>query len=192
MKKRTRNRDSGTIFNPVMFLAILILTAQLLILFVEYKRVTWVSGAVTDTMTDALLGACVLNEEELYHYGMTDELEIFYPQEKYDIFRGLLCEELGLTQEMHVTNRSTALLTGAVSINDFKVYSVNGNDIILYDFDETADYTTSQLNDMAGVYDAGNGKMVENTTLVAEIGFQIKFMGVPVEVKKYYMVDVTK
>ena len=88
MKKRTRNRDSGTIFNPVMFLAILILTAQLLILFVEYKRVTWVSGAVTDTMTDALLGACVLNEEELYHYGMTDELEIFYPQEKYDIFRG--------------------------------------------------------------------------------------------------------
>lgn len=175
-----------------MFLAILILTAQLLILFVEYKRVTWVSGAVTDTMTDALLGACVLNEEELYHYGMTDELEIFYPQEKYDIFRGLLCEELGLTQEMHVTNRSTALLTGAVSINDFKVYSVNGNDIILYDFDETADYTTSQLNDMAGVYDAGNGKMVENTTLVAEIGFQIKFMGVPVEVKKYHMVDVTK
>ena len=183
MKERTRKRDAGTIFNPVMFLAILILTAQLLILFVEYKRVTWVSDAVTDTMTDALLGACVLNEEELYHYGMTDELEIFYPQEKYDIFRGLLCEELGLTQETHVTNCSTALLTGAVSINDFKVYSVNGNDITLYDFDETAGYTTSQLNDMAGVYDAGNGKMVENTTLVTEIGFQIKFMGVPVEVK---------
>ena len=192
MKERTRKRDAGTIFNPVMFLAILILTAQLLILFVEYKRVTWVSGAVTDTMTDALLGACVLNEEELYHYGMTDELEIFYPQEKYDIFRRILCEELGLTQEMHVTNRSTALLTGAVSINDFKVYSVNGNDITLYDFDETAGYTTSQLKDMAGVYDAGNGKVVENTTLVAEIGFQIKFMGVPVGVKKYHMVDVTK
>lgn len=192
MKERTKKRDTGTIFNPVMFLAILILTAQLLVLFVEYKRVTWVSGAVTDTMTDALLGACVLNEEELYHYGVTDELEILYPQEKYDIFRGLLCEELGLTQDMHVTNRSTALLTGTVSVNDFKIYSVKGNDITLYDFDETAGYTTSLLNDMVGVYDAGNGEMVENTTLVAEIDFQIKFMGVPVEVKKYHMVDMTK
>lgn len=192
MKERTRKRDAGTIFNPVMFLAILILAAQLLILFVEYKRVTWVSGAVTDTMTDALLGACVLNEEELYHYGMTDELEIFYPQEKYDIFRGLLCEELGLAQDMHVTHRSTALLTGTVSVKDFKVYSVKGNDITLYDFDENAGYTTSLLNDMAGVYDVGNGEMVENTTLVAEIDFQIKFMGVPVEVKKYHMVDMTK
>lgn len=192
MNERIRKRDAGTIFNPVMFLTILILTAQLLVLFVEYKRVAWVSGTVTDTMTDALLGACVLNEEELYHYGMTDELEIFYPQEKYDIFRGLLCEELGLTQDMHVTNRSKALLTGTVSVKDFKVYSVKGNDITLYDFDETASYTTSQLNDMAGVYDAGNGEMIENTTLVAEISFQIKFMGVPVEVKKYHMVDVTK
>ena len=31
-------KDAGTIFNPVMFLVILILTAQLLLLFVEYKK----------------------------------------------------------------------------------------------------------------------------------------------------------
>lgn len=70
MKKQDK-KDVGTIFNPVMYLMVLILTAQLLILFVEYKRVAWVSGAVTDTMTDALLGACTLDQEELYHYGMT-------------------------------------------------------------------------------------------------------------------------
>ena len=44
---------------------------------------------------------------------------------------------------------------------------------------------------MAGSYVAGNGKVIENSTLVAEIGFTIKFFGLPVEVNKYHMVDVT-
>ena len=191
MKEKWKKRDAGTIFNPVMFLVVLMLTAQLLVLFVEYKRVTWVSGAVTDSMTDALLGACVLNEEELYHYGRTDELEILYPKEKYDIFQGLLCEELGLTQDMQVTDDSTALLTESVIIKDFKVCSVRKNDITLYDFDETAGYTTSLLEDMAGVYDAGNGKVIGKTTLMAEIAFTVEFMGFPVKVNKYHMVDMT-
>ena len=55
MKERMKKKDAGTIFNPVMYLMVLFLTVQLLMLFVEYKRVAWVSGAVTDTMTDALL-----------------------------------------------------------------------------------------------------------------------------------------
>ena len=160
-------------------------------LFVEYKRVTWVSGAVTDTMTDALLGACTLNEEELYHYGRTGELEILYPKEKYDLFRSLLCEELGLTEDMKVTDHSMALLTDNVTIKDFRVYSVRGQDIMLYDFDENAGYTTVLLEDMAGVYDAGNGEVIEKTALLAEITVTINFLGVPVNVNKYHMVDMT-
>ena len=191
MKERIRKRDAGTIFNPAMFLVILLLTAQLLMLFVEYKRVTWVSGAVTDTMTDALLGACTLNEEELYHYGRTGELEILYPKEKYDLFRSLLCEELGLTEDMKVTDHSTALLTDNVTIKDFRVYSVRDHDITLYDFDENAGYTTVLLEDLAGVYDAGNGEVIEKTALLAEITVTINFMGVSVNVNKYHMVDMT-
>ena len=191
MKERIRKRDAGTIFNPVMFLVILILTAQLLMLFVQYKRVTWVSGAVTDSMTDALLGACTLNEEELYHYGRTGKLEILYPKEKYDLFRSLLCEELGLTEDMKVTNHSAALLTDNVTIKDFRVFSVRDHDITLYDFDENAGYTTVLLEDLAGVYDAGNGEVIEKTALLAEITVTINFMGVPVKVNKYHMVDMT-
>ena len=191
MKKQAKKKDEGTIFNPVMFLVILLLTAQLLMLFVEYKRVTWVSGAVTDTMTDALLGACTLNEEELYHYGRTGELEILYPKEKYDLFRSLLCEELGLTEDMKVTDHSTALLTDNVTIKDFRVYSVRDHDITLYDFDENAGYTTVLLKDMAGMYDAGNEEVIEKTALLAEITVTINFLGVPVNVNKYHMVDMT-
>ena len=191
MKERIRKKDSGTIFNPVMFLMILILTVQLLMLFVEYNRVTWVSGVVTDSMTDALLGACTLNEEELYHYGKTNEIEILYPKEKYDMFQHLLCEELGLSPDMQVTEHSIALLTDAVSIKDFKVYSVRGNDITIYDFDETAGYTTILMEDVTGSFDAGNGVMIEKTALVAEIGFTVEFIGIPLKVSKYHMVDVT-
>ena len=191
MNERIRKRDAGTIFNPVMFLVILVLTAQLMMLFVEYKRVTWVSGAVTDSMTDALLGACILNEEELYHYGRTDELEILYPREKYELFQNLLCEELGLSEDMQVTDKSIALLTDTVMIKDFRVYSVRDKDITLYDFDENAGYTTILLEDMAGLYDAGNGEVIEKSALLAEIEFNVEFMGIPVKVNKYHMVDMT-
>ena len=191
MKERIRKRDAGTIFNPVMFLVILVLTAQLMMLFVEYKRVTWVSGAVTDSMTDALLGACILNEEELYHYGRTDELEILYPREKYELFQNLLREELGLSEDMQVTDKSIALLTDTVMIKDFRVYSVRDKDITLYDFDENAGYNTILLEDMAGLYDAGNGEVIEKSALLAEIEFNVEFMGIPVKVNKYHMVDMT-
>ena len=191
MKEITKKKDAGTIFNPVMFLVILILTAQLMMLFVEYKRTAWVSGAVTNSMTDALLGACILNEEELYHYGRTNELEILYPKEKYDIFQGLLCEELGLTSDLQVTDRSMALLADEVIIKDFKVYSVREDDITIYDFDVTAGYTTILMEDSVGSYDAGHGEVIEKTALVAEIGFTVEFMGVPIKVSKYHMVDMT-
>ena len=191
MNERIRKRDAGTIFNPVMFLVILVLTAQLMMLFVEYKRVTWVSGAVTDSMTDALLGACILNEEELYHYGRTDELEILYPREKYELFQNLLCEELGLSEDMQVTDKSTALLADKVTIKDFKVYSVRENDVTIYDFDQTAGYISVPMENRAGSYDAGNGEVIEKTALLAEIEFTIEFMGFPVKVNKYHMVDMT-
>lgn len=192
MKEKMKRRDAGTIFNPVMYLMILILTVQLLLLFVEYRRVAWVSEAVTDSMTDALLGACTMNEEELYHYGTTNELEILYPKEKYDVFKEILQEELGLTADLKVTDQSMTLLTGEVFITDFAVYSVCGDDITLYDFDQSGGYNSTVLENMAGSYDAGNGKVIESTTLVAEIGFTVEFFGIPIEVNKYHMVDVTR
>lgn len=189
--RREKKKDAGTIFNPVMYLVILILAVQLMMLFVEYKRVAWVSGAVTDSMTDALLGACTLNEEELYHYGTTDELEVLYPKEKYDIFRNILREELGLSAGMQMTDRSPVLLEDKVTIKDFRVYSVEDDDITFYDFDEAGGYTTTVLEDVAGIHSVENGMVIENTTLAAEIEFTVKFFGVPIKVSKYHMVDVT-
>lgn len=191
MRERRKKTDPGTIFNPVMYLVVLLLTAQLLLLFVEYKRVSWVSAAVTDAMTDALLGACILNETELYHYGTKDQPEILYPKEKYDIFKDILGKELGLTENLQTTDNSLELLTGDVSICDFEVYSVQDGDIVLYDFNEKAGYTTTLLEGMAGKYDAGNGKVIESTTLVAEIAFTVRFFQMPVQVRKYHMVDMT-
>ena len=190
MEKQAK-KDAGTIFNPVMYLMVLILTVQLLMLFVEYKRVAWVSGDVTDTMTDALLGAGTLNQEELYHYGMTDELMILHPEEKYEMFKEILQEELGLSSDMQVTERSPALLTDKFIIKDFRIYSVEEENIIFYDVRESSDYTSTVLENARGVYTIENGKVIEETTLAAQIGFTVKFFGVPIEVSKYHMVDVT-
>ena len=190
MKKQDK-KDAGTIFNPVMYLMVLILTVQLLLLFVEYKRVAWVSGVVTDTMTDALLGACTLDQEELYHYGMTNELTILHPESKYEMFKEILLEELGLSSDMQVTERSPALLEDKVIIKDFRIYSVEEENIIFYDVRESGSYTRTILEDARGVYSIENGKVIEETTLAAQIGFTVKFFGEPREVSKYHMVDVT-
>ena len=133
-----------------------------------------------------------LNEEELYHYGTTDQLEILYPKEKYDVFKNILIEELGLSADMQVTDQSLALLSGNVVISDFEIYSVCADDITYYDFDAAGGCMTTKLEDMAGIYDPGNGKHIENTSFIAEITFTVEFFGVPVEVNKYHMVDVAK
>lgn len=192
MREKRRKKDAGTIFNPVMYLAVLLLTVQLLLLFVEYRRVAWVSGAVTDTMTDALLGACTLGQEELYHYGETDELEVLYPEEKYQVFKEILKEELQLSADLQVTEKSLPLLAGKVTITDFRIYSVRGEDITVYAFTPSGSYTTTVLTDARGVCQVENGILIENTTLAARIGFTVKFFGIPIEVRKYHMVDVTK
>ena len=74
---------------------------------------------------------------------------------------------------------------------DFKVYSVEDDDITFYDFDEAGGYTTTVLEDVAGIHSVENGMVIENTTLAAEIEFTVKFFGVPIKVGKYHMVDVT-
>ena len=190
MKKRTVKKDSGTIFSPVMYLMLLFLTVLLLFLFVEYRQVSWLSGRVTDSMTDALLGAAALNEEELYRYGRTDEPEILYPEEKYVVFTEILQEELGLDGNMCVTEGSIPLIRGEVQIKDFVIYSTHKEDMTIYDFDEEGLYTTDLLESGRGSLTERNGMVIDETTLAAEIGFTINFAGVPIEVTKYHMVDV--
>lgn len=192
MREKSKNKDAGTIFNPVMYLVVLLLTVQLLLLFVEYRRVAWVSGAVTDSMTDALLGACTLNQEELYRYGASDELEILYPEEKYETFKEILKEELQLSEGLQVTEKSLPLLYGNVTITDFRIYSVKGEDITVYAFSPSGSYTRTTMENVRGVQKIENGSVIENTTLAARIGFQVEFIGIPIEVRKYHMVDVTK
>lgn len=192
MRMKSKNKNSGTIFNPVMYLVVLLLTVQLLLLFVEYRRVVWISGAVTDSMTDALLGACMLNQEELYRYGATDELEILYPEEKYGTFKEILKEELQLSSELQITEKSLPLLYGKVTITDFRIYSVKGEDITVYAFSPSGSYTRTTMENARGIHKIENGSVIENTTLAARIGFTVEFFGIPIEVRKYHMVDVTK
>ncbi len=191
MKKKMDKKDAGSIFCPALYVALFVVTAQLLMLFVSYKRMMWISDAVTHSMTDALLGACTLNEEELYHYGRTGELVIIHPREKYDMFQTILKEELGLTEAMETGTGSIPMAEGKIRTSDFKVYSVHGRDVTIHDFDETGGYTSEVLPGRTGNLMLENGEFIESTSLLAEVSFQVRFFGVPIMVSKYHMVDVT-
>ena len=185
-------KDAGTIFNPVLYVAILLLAAQLLLLFVEYRRVAWVSRYVTNAMTDALLGACTLNEEELLNYGKTDDIEIRYPTEKYLVFKEILSEELGLTADMQAGSDTIPLLRGEVMVSDFRIYSVWQEAVTVYDFDEKGGYTSYTMEQAKGVLTIENGAVIADTAMVAEIAFTVNFLGFPMSVEKYHMVDVAR
>ena len=190
MKRRSKKKDPGTIFQPVMYLMVLFLSVQLMLMFVSYRRMSWVSEAITGGMTDALLGAAVLEEEELYAYGRTDELQILYPKRKYERFQEILRQELGLTDSLQAVKGSVPQVEGEVKVEDFVVYSINGNDVTVYDFDETGEYVTAVYAGQKGTLMAPNGLKVSESTLLAKIGFTVKYMGVPLQVSKYHMVDI--
>ena len=185
-------KDAGTIFSPAMYLVLFLLVTQLLLIFVEYRRVSWVSTYVTNGMTDALLGACTLNEEELLSYGKRDDIEIRYPAEKYQMFKKILTEELGLNGDMKVGSNTIPLLKGAVEVTDFRIYSVHQNGVTYYDFDGAGGYTTKTLDQTNGVLTLENGVLVEDTAMMAEIAFTVDFLGFPMKVKKYHLVDVAR
>lgn len=189
-KRKKTKKDPGTIFNPVLYLMILFLTVQLMIMFVSYRRMSWLSETITDGMTDALLGAAVLEEEELYAYGRSDELQILYPKEKYDIFKDLLRQELGLTNALTAVKGSVPVVDGNIQIEDFVAYSVNGSDVTVYDFDETGAYVTTIHPGQKDVLRAPNGMSVRESSLFAKIRFQVRYMGVPMNVSRYHMVDI--
>ena len=189
-KRKKAKKDSGTIFNPVLYLMILFLTVQLMIMFVSYRRMSWLSETITDGMTDALLGAAVLEEEELYAYGRSDELQILYPKEKYDIFKDLLRQELGLTNALTAVKGSVPVVDGNIQIEDFVAYSVNGSDVTVYDFDETGAYVTTIHPGQKDVLTAPNGMIVRESALFAKLRFRVRYMGVPMNVSRYHMVDI--
>lgn len=189
-KRKKAKKDSGTIFNPVLYLMILFLTVQLMLMFVSYRRMSWLSETITDGMTDALLGAAVLEEEELYAYGRSDELQILYPKEKYDIFRDLLRQELGLTNALTAVKGSVPVVDGNIQIEDFVAYSVNGSDVTVYDFDETGAYVTTIHPGQKDVLRAPNGMTVRESALFAKLRFRVRYMGVPMNVSRYHMVDI--
>lgn len=189
-KRKKAKKDPGTIFNPVLYLMILFLTVQLMLMFVSYRRMSWLSETITDGMTDALLGAAALEEEELYAYGRSDELQILYPKEKYDIFKDLLRQELGLTNALTAVKGSVPVVDGNIQIEDFVAYSVNGSDVTVYDFDETGAYVTTIHPGQKDILTAPNGIVVRESSLFAKIRFQVRYMGVPMNVSRYHMVDI--
>ena len=180
-KRKRAKKDPGAIFNPVMYLMILFLTVQLMVMFVSYRRMSWLSETITDGMTDALLGAAVLEEEELYAYGRSDELQIF---------QELLGQELGLTDSFTAVKGSVPVVDGNIQVEDFVVYSVNGSDVTVYDFDETGAYVTAIHLGQKDILTAPNGIAVRESSLFAKIRFRVRYMGVPLNVSRYHMVDI--
>ena len=188
---KTIKRDSGTMI-PVLEIYVIVFMLMVIFLFLELRRVEYLSDSITDTLTDGLLAAATLDEFELRYYGMTGQTVIFYPENGYQKFRRVLKEELELDDNFNYVRNE--MIDGKVTVHEYIVYSVENDTVTVYRFDDNgATGVASVYPGGVGILEAPNGKTIENTSFYVKVGFNITYAGNQTQyVYKTQMVDIAK
>lgn len=175
---------------PLNFLFILLAIIIVFWMVLDLHRLQYLSNQVTDVLTDAMLGAGTLTEEDAYVLGSQDKICITNPKKNFKIFQEILKYELDL-DENYIYSRN-GMINGKVDIDTFIVYNVDDTDVYQYTFFDLENYTTTEYPNGLGSVKAPNGMTVTNTSLYTEISFVVKFMNIQHHVTKEHMVDIRR
>lgn len=190
MKKLFTKKDNGGISMPLNLLFVLLFIVIVFWIVIEYQRLQYLSNQVTDVLTDAMLGAGTLSEDDAYLLGMEDKVMLTNPKENYNIFQDILKSELDLTSNFQYTRND--MIRGKVNIENFIIYNVDGADVYQYTFYDLENYTLTEYPNGQGVVTAPNGMTVVNTSLYAKISFVVNFIHKEKAVIKEHMVDIRR
>lgn len=149
-----------------------------------------VYSASSQYLEDALalsnLASAVVDVEE---YGISHKLVITDPWGAYGSYRLAVKENLNLDDRWEC--KGDGVITGPVTIVNYTVYSVSGNDVEVSRFDEEGLLT--QWKERLGSAAAPNGIKIESTGVYSEIAYEVKgFLGTVVEARKGKLVDIVK
>lgn len=142
------------------------------------------SGYLEDALALSNLASAVVNVEE---YGISHRLLIDDPQQAYERYRTAVKGNLNLDENWE--SEAVRMISGPVSINNYTVYNVSGNDVEVSCFDENGLLT--QWNETLGAAEAPNGVTVESTGVYSEISYEVEgLLGVKTRAHKGKLVDI--
>ena len=142
------------------------------------------SQYLEDALALSNLASAVVDVEE---YGISHSLVIKDPYLAYERYRSAVKENLNLDDQWNC--RENGVITGPVTILNYTVYSVSGNDVEVSRFDEKGLMT--QWREQLGSSAAPNGIKIETTGVYSEIIYQLEgFLGTVVEARKGKLADI--
>lgn len=137
-----------------------------------------------DALALSNLASALVDVEE---YGISHRLVISDPQQAYERYKEAVKGNLNLNDNWECP--AVGMISGPVSIVDYTVYNVSGNDIMVSHFDENG--LLSSWQETLGSAEAPNGIPIESTGVYSEISYQVDGMfGVTAEAHKGKLVDV--
>lgn len=142
------------------------------------------SQYLEDALALSNLASAVVDVEE---YGISHKLVITDPRQAYERYRVAVKENLNLNDQWEC--QGDGVITGPVTIVNYTVYNVSGNDVEVSRFDE--DGLMTQWREQLGSAVAPNGTKIEATGVYSEITYQLEgFLGTVAEARKGKLADI--
>lgn len=139
-----------------------------------------------DALALSNLASALIDVEE---YGISHKLVISDPEQAYERYKEAVKGNLNLNDSWECP--AVGMISGPVSIVDYRVYNVSGNDVLVTHFDENG--LISSWQETLGSALAPNGVAVESTGVYSEIAYQVEgLFGVSVRAHKGKLVDVVE
>lgn len=142
------------------------------------------SRYIEDALALSNLASAVIDVEE---YGISNRLMISDPKQAYENYKAAVRENLNLNERWEPL--AAGMISGPVTILNYIVYNVSGNDVDISCFDHNGVMT--QWSEMLGSTVAPNGILIESTGVYSEITYQVDgLFGISVDAKKGKLVDI--
>lgn len=144
------------------------------------------SRFLEDALALSNLASAVVDVEE---YGISNRLVITDPVQAYERYKAAVKENLNLDDNWE--SPAEGIISGPVSILNYTVYSVSGNDVDISSFDQNGLMT--QWREMLGSAVAPNGLRIESTGVYSEITYRVDgLFGVSEDARKGKLVDIVE
>ena len=164
----------------------LLFLGVLLCAFLQMEVFRSSSRYLEDALALSNLASALIDIEE---YGISHKLVIPDPKQAYERYKEAVKGNLNLNDSWECP--AVGMISGPVSIVDYRVYNVSGNDVQVTYFDE--DGLISSWQESLGSAVAPNGVAVESTGVYCEIAYQVEgLFGVSVRAHKGKLVDVVE
>lgn len=137
-----------------------------------------------DALAASNLASAVVDLEE---YGISHQILIKEPEQAYRRYCAAVKGNLNLNEEWECPNKQ--LISGAVKIENYTVYNVAEEEVMIYSVAANGQISSSQ--GQLGSVTAPNGILIEATSVYSEISFPVKgFFGIEAQAYKGKLVDV--